>query len=451
MTTSSGRLVRALGPWSAGAFVVTNMVGSGIFTVPAFVRSATGSGLAALGVWAAGAILALCGAFAYAELATRMPEAGGEYRYLARIYGPLWGFLSGWVSFFVGFSAALAAAALGVVAYAANLVPGWDPAASVASGWPVTQGALAASSLVVGFAVVHSLGVRPGGRLQSFLAGLVLLGIGLLVAVGFGSGHGELGRVAVSVGDRGSWWVALIQVTFAYSGWNAAAYLAGEVKDPRHTLPRALVAGTVLVTIAYLGLNLLFFYAVPPEAWEPAIDVGHRAAEALFGSVGARGVSGLIAVAILGSVSAMTAAGPRVYYAMAEDGLAPGVLGRLSRRGSAPVVAIVSQAAFAAALALTGAFEALLVYVGSALLLFAGLAVAAVFVVRRRDDGASKRVFRVPGYPLTPAIFLLMVIGALGYGFVEEPVPTGAALATVLAGAALYGLGHSRGWVRPEV
>lgn len=444
---SSSRLLRALGVWGAGAFVVTNMVGTGIFTVPAFVRSATGSGTSALFVWILGGALALSGALCYAELATRMPHAGGEYHYLGRIYGPLWGFLSGWVSFLVGFSAAIAAAALGAVDYAAAAIPGWNAAAPVVAGGFISYRSLSAALLVLLFAAFHCSGVRPSGRLQATLAGSILGGIFLLVCSGFLTGKGAWNGVLSGAPGGGTWWVALIEVSFAYTGWNAAAYMAGEVDRPRRTLPRALIGGTLAVTVAYLALNLLFLYAIPPGSWQPRVAVGTMAAERLFGSFGGQAVSALIALAITGSVSAMTAAGPRVYFAMAADGLAPGAFARLSRANGAPVVATIFQSLVAAVLALTGAFETLLIYVGSALLLISGLTVAGVYLVRRRWPDAGPEVFRVPGYPVTPAVFLALVVISWVQGLLQRPLPTGAALGTIVLGVIVFLLGRRMGWL----
>jgi APA family basic amino acid/polyamine antiporter len=446
-TSGPARLHRELGTWGAAAFVITNMVGTGIFTVPAFVRAATGDGLSALGVWAAGAGLALSGALCYAELATRMPEAGGEYHYLTRVYGRLWGFLSGWISFFVGFSAAIAAASLGAVAYAAAVVPGWNPASPFVESLGITQGAVAAAALVGVMALVHCIGVRPSGRLQTVIAALVVGAILIFVIAGIASGRGDWEGVVQGSQPTGMWWVALIQVSFAYSGWNAAAYLAGETANPHRTLPRALIGGTLAVGVIYLALNLLFLYALPANAWKPDIAVGNVAAERLFGSAGAQLVSAIITLTIIGSVSSMAAAGPRVYYAMARDGLAPSVLSRLSGHGATPIVAILAQATVSMILALTGAFETLLVYVGSALLLFAGLTVAAVYFVSRARVPNPARFFRVPGYPLTPAIFLALTAISLIQGLRERPLPTGAALATILAGIAIFFISRACGWL----
>lgn len=444
-------LRRELGTVAAAAFVVTNMIGSGIFTVPAFVRAATGNGLASLAVWIVGGGIALTGALSYAELATRMPEAGGEYHYLTRVYGRMWGFLSGWISFLVGFSAAIAASALGASAYASAFLPAWNPNAPLIGGLGISQGAVVASLLIAMLSVIHSIGVRPSGKLQSVIAGTVIGAILLFSIAGFATGRGEWGGVTHGSFSTGTWWVALIQVYFAYSGWNAAAYLAGEVADPRRTLPRALIGGTLVVVLLYLLLNILFLYALPADSWNPTIAIGKEAAERLFGPFGAKAVSGIITFTIVGSVSSMIAAGPRVYYAMARDGLAHPVFARLHPRGGAPRVAILLQAAVAMMLALTGAFEALLIYAGSALSLFTGLAVLSLYLLPRKHiDGTGDPAtrFHTPGYPVTPAIFLLLVLISFVQSLRERPIPTGAALATIVAGIGIYFLSRRMGWLR---
>lgn len=437
-------LIRTLGPWAAGAFVVTNMIGSGIFTVPAFVRVATGSAMASLGVWLLAGVLGLCGALCYSELATRMPRAGGEYRFLSEGFGPLWGFLSGWTSFVVGFSAAVAASSLGVTAYVAPFVDGWDPDAILVGG--VTQGAAAAAALVLVLTVVHCIGVRWSGGFQTTLATMVLGAIALLLAAGFSTGNGEWSGLTAVAEPESNGWVALLQVTYAYAGWNAAAYIAGEVKRPGRNLPRAILGGTLFVIATYLLLNALFFYAVPEARWEAEIAIGAVAAERLFGPVGALAVSGVIALAMFGSVSAMTAVGPRIYYAMARDGVAPKILGRTSEHGVAPVAAIVAQGVLAAALALTGAFSALLVYIGSSLLLFNALTIATLFVVRRGDVDSEGSVFRTPLHPLPAIVFIAVTLAAWINGLTGAPIPTGAALGTLGIGAGIYMVGRRSGW-----
>ena len=445
-------LVRTLGAVAAGAFVVTNMIGSGIFTVPAFVRVATGGALASLGVWAAAGFLALCGALCYSELATHMPTAGGEYRYLTRGLGRVWGFLSGWTSFVVGFSAAMAASALGVMAYVAPLFDGWHPDTPLMGTAGITQGAVAASALVLILTLVHSVDVRRSGGFQTLLATMVVGSIVVMVLAGFSTGNGSWSGLVARSDPRSNWWVALLQVTYAYAGWNAAAYIAGEVRDPAKNLPKAILGGTLFVTALYLLINALFFYALPHAEWDPAIAVGQLAAESLFGLQGSLAVTSIIALAMFGSVSAMTAVGPRIYCAMARDGVAPRFLGRISDQGHVPVAAIVAQGILAAALALTGAFETLLIYIGSSLLLFNGLTVVTLFVFRRRDanaEGAEEarpEIFRTPLHPLPALIFLGVTITAWVNGLLGAPIPTGAALATLALGACVYAIGRRRSW-----
>ena len=445
MAQTEIKLHRDLSVWGAAAFVVTNMIGTGIFTVPAFVRASTGNGIASLGVWAMGGGLALCGALCFAELSTRMPEAGGEYQFLTRIFGPMWGFVSGWISFLVGFSAAIAAASLGATAYASSLF-GWEMNTPLVPILGITQGSATAATLILLLAIFHTLGVKPSGRLQTIIAGTVVGSILLLIVAGALSGQGNWSGIAQGSPPSGLWWVALIQVSFAYSGWNAAAYLAGEVKDPRRTLPRALIGGTVTVAVLYLALNVLFLYAVPADAWQPTIAIGKVAAESLFGSKGAMAISAIITLTILGSVSAMTAAGPRVYYAMAKDGLAPAAFGRLGKLHSVPTVSILAQAAVGIVLVLTGEFETLLIYIGAALSLIAALTVACVWFVSR--DANEPGIFLTPGYPVTPAIFLALEVSAIILGLWERPKPTGAALATIVAGMAVFLIGRRVGWFK---
>jgi APA family basic amino acid/polyamine antiporter len=441
------QLRRALSVWGAAAFVVTSMIGTGIFTVPAFVRAATGNGVAALGVWIMGAALALFGAFCYAELATRMPRAGGEYQYLSNVYGRPWGFVGGWITFFAGFAAPTAASTLAAVEYFSPLAPGWNPKAPLISGLGVTEGEAVAAMLPLLLAVAHSIGVKPSGRLQTTLAVMTVGAIVVFMAAGMSSGRGDWGGVTQDSQATGAWVVALVQVSFAYSGWNAAAYLAGEVTEPRRALPRALIGGTLAVAALYIALNLLYFYALPADSWQATPSVGRDAAERLFGLSGGKLVSAIITVLIIGAISAWTASGPRIYYAMARDGLAPSIFGRLGKRSQAPIIAIFTQAAIASAMALTGAFGRLLLYVGSALLLVSALTIAAIYVVRRASPDDPKRNFSVPGYPFTPAIYILLVIFLWIQTLRVQPKPAVYALATIAAGVAVYYIGRALGWI----
>src|SRR5215470_19537302 len=207
---ASAHLRRALGVWGASAFVITGMIGTGIFTVPALVRAATGNGVAALGIWITGAALALFGAFCYAELATRIPRAGGEYQYLANVYGRPWGFVGGWITFFAGFAAPTAASTLAVVAYFSQLTPGWNPDTPLISGLGVTQGAAIAALLPLLLAFAHSIGVKPSGQLQTTLAVMTVGAIVIFTVAGVATGGGEWRGVTQGSQATGAWWVALI-------------------------------------------------------------------------------------------------------------------------------------------------------------------------------------------------------------------------------------------------
>jgi APA family basic amino acid/polyamine antiporter len=427
-------LPRALGVSGAAAIVITNMIGTGIFTVPAFVRQTTGSGWLTLAVWLLGGLIALSGSLCYAELGTRMPQAGGEYHFLTRTYGRLGGFISGWISFLVGFSAVIATAALGASAYLGGAFGGRIPVS-----W-------SAAVLILLLAALHTVGLRLGGRVQTFIAVTVVAAILFFIIAGFLSGRGDWAGVTTTTAASGTWWVALIQVSFAYSGWNAAAYLAGELRDPQHTLPRALAGGTLIVIALYLLLNLVFLYAIPASEWQATTTIGQAAAVRLFGEQGARLISFIIAVTMLGSLSAMTVAGPRVYFAMARDGLVPVAFAHISARSGAPVRAIWAQAVVATLLALTGAFETLLIYVGSSLSLIAALTVAGLWLVRQQAITGSAKVFHTPGYPLTPALFVLLEVFIFLQGWRARPGPTSAALLTIAAGAIVYLIASRLGW-----
>ncbi|MEP7340648.1 MAG: amino acid permease, partial [Acidobacteriota bacterium] len=382
-----------------------------------------------------------------------------EYQYLSHIYGKMWGFVSGWISFLVGFSAAIAASSLGAANYAAEVF-NWNAQAPLFTlPWRIplhgelviSQASLLAALLIAAFAIFHSTGIRHSGRLQTIIASLVVGAIVLLVFAGFATGRGNWQGITQGSAASGLWWVALIQVSFAYSGWNAASYLAGEVKDPRRTLPRALIGGTMIVTLLYLALNLLFLYAIPADAWKADVAIGKQAAEILFGTTGATIVSVIITLTILGSVSAMTAAGPRVYYAMAGDGLGPSIFRRLGKRGGAPTIAILAQSFVAILLVLTGEFGNLLTYVGSALSLMAALTVAGVYIVSYRQKTTGPNIFRTPGYPVTPALFLVVEITVFIQGLKTNPKPTGAALLTIVAGVIIFYVARAFGWLdNPE-
>lgn len=434
------RLVRGLGLFSATNLVVANMVGAGIFTTSGLLLAELGSPLVMLALWAGGGVLALAGALCYGELGAAMPSAGGEYVYLGRLFHPVLGFLSGWVSFLVGFSAPLAASALGCSAYFASAFPFLLPS---------DGGALArklfAILLVVSLTAVHLRGMRTGARVQNVLtAGKVLLIITLILA-GAAWGQGNLGHLTTDAGGAATGsahpsltWrtmgLALMWIMFAYSGWNASAYVGSEIRDPARNLPRSLLAGTALVLTLYVGLNILFVYAVPPTEMAGVIAVGGLAAQHLFGDAARAVFSGLIAFALLSSISALIILGPRVYYAMARDGYFFRAVAEVQPNTRVPAQSIALQSLIAVVLILSGTFEQILTYMGFCLGIFPILAVLGIFRLRRRATPS----FRTPGFPVVPIFFATASVLMLGLAFQERPVESSIAILTVVAGLPFY-------------
>jgi APA family basic amino acid/polyamine antiporter len=434
----------------AAAIVIANMIGAGVFTSAGFQAAFSFKDpWTMMSTWVVGGVVALCGAAAYAELGSLLPRAGGEYVYLREAYHPAVGFMSGWVSLIVGFSAPIAAAALLFASYVAALVPGLGSTAATKAIACLLIGAMSA---------LHAVDTRLGGRVQTgftiakALLIVVFIGAGLLVGAGdwghFASRGDGLSQLDTRAGAA-SYATALMYVSFAYSGWNAAAYIAGEIKHPQRTLPRALLLGTGVVMLLYIGLNLVFIYAVPPEAM--AVDpfkqpVGDLAARALFGTRAGDLLSSLIALALMSAVSAMVMAGPRVYATMAADHALPHPLAYYSKRG-VPVVAIIVQCVLAIGFAITSDPEQLIRIVGFTLAMFAALTVGAVFVFRARGKIAP---YRTPGYPVTPLLFIALSLWTVYFGISANPRVSAVIVAVLITGSAVYLL-TARGKARTPI
>ena len=444
--SAAAQLPRRLGPLDGAAIVVSNVIGSGIFIVPAFVAQGVPDARGILAVWLAGGLLAFAGAMAYAELATLKPRAGGEYVYLRDAYGPVAGFLTGWTSFVAGFSGAIAASAVGLASYLGRFLPAagdTTPLVQAALG-PLTltlsPQSVVALAAIAGFSAVHVVGIGPGRIVQNVLAALKVLLLLVFVALGFTIGMGSPANFGGGAGmvAPSSWVLALIPVMFSYSGWNAAAYVAGEIRDPGRNVPLALGIGTVTVVVLYLLLNMLYIYALPvAELATVEVRVVDAAADRLFGPFVAAPLAAASVVMIAASISAMVLAGPRVYYAMAQDGQFFSRLGRIHPRFRTPAAAIIVQSAWAGVLVLTGTFEQLVAYTGFAVVLFAGVAVTAVFVLRRRAPDAP-RPFRAWGYPVAPFVFAAASALMVGNAIWRDPGPSAAGLLIMAAGVPVH-------------
>lgn len=428
-------LPRRIGWFTASCVLVSNVVGTGIFTTTGFMARDLGHPGLILFIWLMGGLIALAGALSYSELGTALPVAGGEYVYLHRAYGPLIGFLNGWTSFAVGFSAAIAAGAMSFAAYVNQLL-----AFDGDLGLPSTVIALALLWSITAF---HLAGKGTGGWLQRTLTILNIGAILSLMAAGGMGGKGDWTHLSISdpqtTPSIGLSIVSVIFALYAYSGWNAAVYLAGEVNEPARTIPRALIGGTLFVTFLYLGLNTFYFYAlsVTDLAQPPLLPVANKVAIALLGSDAARFVTMLLCLLIMGSISAMVWAGPRVYYAMAKDGLIPAYFCRTAATPDTPVNAILLQSLWASLLILLGSFERLVIYSGTVLTLFSALAVGAVMILRLKEPDLL-RPYRTPLYPVVPGFFILMSMVIIWNAATERPLEAGLGFATVVAGTPLY-------------
>jgi APA family basic amino acid/polyamine antiporter len=445
MLISDVGLERRLGSADGAAIVISNVIGIGIFTTPGIVAELVPHPLAMLGVWTLGGLLAFAGATAYAELAARMPRAGGEYVYLRESYGSLAAFLTGWVSFVAGFSGAIAAGAVGLVEYLGRFAPSLADAQTRATipmglvNLEISPRAIVAIVVIFGLAWIHIRGLKVGRLLQNSLAATKVAALVGLIMLGLLFGQGSVGHfVQGSSVTAGSWIFALIPVMFSYSGWNAATYVAEEIRDPARNVPRALAMGTGAVVLIYLGLNALYLYTFSVTGFR-GIALGELAAERTLGSVGAVVISGVTIFIILGSMSAMMLVGPRIYYAMARDGLFFQAATQVHARYRSPAVAIVAQALWSAVLVLSGSFEQLLTYTGFTVVLFAGLAVTSLFILRRARPNDRTPV-RAWGYPVAPALFSLASLLIVANAIREEPAVCAAGLLVIAAGIPVYGL-----------
>jgi len=414
---------RSLGLTSATALVVANMIGAGVFTTSGFLLADLGSPLYVLAAWAVGGLQAALGAICYGALARRIPESGGEYLFLSRALHPAAGYVAGWLSLLVGFSAPLAAAAFAFGTY----------------GKPWFGGAPAALSgtfLILAFAAVHAAEVRRGAQVQN---GAVLLKVALILAfVAY-----AFSRTSSFAADPSppfplaAFGVSLIWISFSYSGWNAAVYVGGEIRDPERTIPRSLILGTAIVTALYLALNAVFVLCAPAADLAGKLEVGRIAARAVGGNLLEEAVAGLIALVLLSSVSSLVMAGPRVYAQMAADGYLPR---RLAVASGPPRAAIAVQAGLALLFLWSATFEALLTWIGFTLSLSTAAAVAALILLKMREGKGMV----VPGWPVVPWLFLAGVAAMSVFTVAQRPLESLIGFGTIAAGLAAWKLQENR-------
>ncbi|HEX4448458.1 MAG TPA: amino acid permease [Polyangiaceae bacterium] len=388
-----------LGVADTSLIVVGSIVGAGIFLVSPFVAQSVSSPLAFLGVWLLGGGVALAGALTNGELGGLFPRSGGEYVYLREAYGPAFGFLSGWTSFWIAFPGSIAALAAGFGATVAPMLHLQGPHAASAIG----------VAAVAALTVLNCFGLDAGKWTQNALSAIKLAAFAGLLLLGLVLGEAQGGLVPLVVpGDHPAGVAgALIPVMFAYAGWNAATYVTGEMRDPARGLGKALAIGTGLCVALYVAVNVVYLRAMPLGDLGKATAPAREAATRLGGPGWAAVLSPLIAVCVLSSLHATVLVGPRIYKAMADDGLFPSPFGRVHASTGAPVLALVTQGAISAVQLVSGSFDQLLTFAMFAIVSFSTLTVAAVFVLRARRPDAP-RPFRVPGYPVVPALFVVI-------------------------------------------
>ena len=408
------------------------MIGTGVFTSLGFQIAEFQSGFLLLLLWAAGGLAALCGAMSYAELGAALPRSGGEYNFLGRIYHPAAGFVSGWVSATIGFAAPTALAAITFGAYLTATMS--------------IEGALAikalASGLVVVLALVHATTRERSGGVQLIFTILKVAVIVLFCAAAFMlGGEGQDVQFLPELSDgpmltSGAFAVALIYVSYAYTGWNVATYISGEVDNPQRNLPRILFIGAAVVTVLYLALNYVFLRAAPMAAMEGQVEIGFIAARYLFGEGPAKFTGAVLSLLLISTVSAMIIAGPRVLRAIGEDYPLFGALGRTNKAG-VPSIAIYVQAGVAVFFIISSSFQSILIFSGFLLALNSFLAVAGLFVLRVREPDL-RRPYRVTLFPFTPLVYLALTGWTLVYVVIDRPVEAALASGLILAGIGVY-------------
>jgi len=427
---------RSIGFFTACAIVIANIIGTGVFTSLGFQLLEIHSGFALLMLWIVGGIAALCGALSYGELSAALPRSGGEYHFLSKIYHPAVGFMAGIVSATVGFAAPIALAAMAFGKYFQGVFGFGSPLLlSFAVVWLV--------------ALVHLGNLRLGSVFQNIWTLVKLLLIGVLIGAGLLVNPKQPISFLPQSGDTMSIFgapfaLALVYVMYSYSGWNAAAYITGEIKRPEKNVPRSLFFGTLVVIVTYTALNAVFLLAAPVQELTGQLEVGLIAGRHIFGDNGGRVVGAIICIGLISAISSMTWIGPRVTMSMGEDNPLIRFLGR-KNRGGIPANAMLLQLLLVNLLLLTRSFEGVLKYIQFALLFCSLLTVLGVIVLRQTRPELP-RPYKVWAYPLPPIVFSTITIGMIIYLLRSHPMESLAGLATMLAGLLLYVLtGKRRG------
>jgi basic amino acid/polyamine antiporter, APA family len=419
---------------TATAIVVGDMIGVGVFTSLGFQVQAIPSGFSLVLLWLLGGGVALCGVFAYGELAAMFPRSSGEYNFLRQIYHPAIGFLAGWLSATVGFAAPVALAAMALGEYGKAILPEAPPLAlGVSVLWIVSLVGLAGIHYSSAFQVTWTV-------LKVALIGAFLVAgsmVGTPTPISFTPSAADSAIVT-----SGPFAISLVFVMYSYSGWNAATYIAGEMHEPQRNLPRSLLLGTWIVIVLYVALNVLFLYTTPLDQLAGQIDVAVVAGKRIFGDLGSRIVGALICMGLVSSISAMMWLGPRVTTTMGEDTPMLRVFARRSRTG-VPIAALMFQLFVATLMLLSQSFEAVLDFIQFSLLACSFLTVLGVIKLRITQPDLP-RPYRAWGYPVTPLVFLSVTGFMMYYLVTQRPLQSFIGMVMMLSGVSIYYFSQSR-------
>jgi APA family basic amino acid/polyamine antiporter len=417
---------------------IGSSIGSGIFLTPALIAKALPSPLWILGVWILGGITTMCGALTYAELGAMMPRAGGVYVFLSEAYGGLVGFLYGWAYFLVVNTGAIAALAVAFSTYFGFVVP--------AAADHATLVGIAGIILVT---VINVLGVRAGGVFSDLFTILKMAGIGLLVVVGLGWGSISTTNYALPLGHlpgglSSALTLAFVSILWSFGGWQHATFTAAEAKDPQRTVPLALIFGALAVTCIYVVTNVAYMFLMAPAQMAVSTRIASDAISLVLGPVGGTLIAITIFISTFGTTGIYTLTAPRIYYAMANDGLFFRKVAEVHPRFRTPMFAIILQSAWAIVLILFwGTFESLISYVVFTDWIFFALAAFSIFIFRRRIPEAA-RPYRTLGYPVTPLLFVLISSLFVIYTLFEKPAEATAGLLFLVLGIPVYHFWRAR-------
>ncbi|HLW52443.1 MAG TPA: amino acid permease [Candidatus Angelobacter sp.] len=443
---SQPKLVRQLSLLDSVLLLAGGIIGSGIFLTAQDVATSTRTPLLFILVWVIGMVITMLACFAFAEMGAMFPDAGGQYIYMREAYGEFVGFLYGWMIFTVSIGGTNAALAAGFSQYLGKVFPALaaDQGVLAIGHFVLTRGHLVALAAITLQTVINMFGVHQGAILQNIATWLKFGAIGAFVVLGLAIGHGSWGHYRSSLpGTSGTGamlsgiGVALIAVFFAYDGWVYISWVAGEVKDPQRTLPRALIGGMLLVGVIYVAINAVYLYALPMSGIAETSTVAQAAAVQMFHPAVGRWLALLIAVSCFGAMASCILSGARVYYAMAEDGIFFKALARVHPRWHTPVWSLVLQGIWAGALALSGTYSDLISYVIFMMVLSYVLSVAALFILRRKMPDAP-RPYRCPGYPWLPGLYLVLGGAWAINALFEKPKDALFGIIIVLVGVPFY-------------